>query len=73
MYIYHSITFLIAEQFVHVLKQNQQKAVQKHTELVEQYRHFNGTKLLCLSSGLSAVPQNIFQLPSARLVLEKKS
>lgn len=57
---------IISEQFVHVLKQNQQKAVQKHTELVEQYRHFNGTKLLCLNSGLSAVPQNIFQLPSAR-------
>ncbi|EDW96962.1 chorion peroxidase [Drosophila yakuba] len=56
---------IISEQFVHVLKQNEQKAP-KHNELVEQYRHFNGTKLLCLSSGLSAVPQNIFQLPSTR-------
>ncbi|XP_017000798.2 chorion peroxidase isoform X2 [Drosophila takahashii] len=56
---------IIAEQFVHVLKQHEQKQDQKHAQLVDQYRRFNGTKLLCLSSGLSAVPQNIFQLPSA--------
>nr|XP_036677518.1 chorion peroxidase-like [Drosophila suzukii] len=56
---------IIAEQFVHVLKQHEQKPDQNHAQLVEEYRHFNGTKLLCLNSGLSAVPQNIFQLPSA--------
>uniref|UniRef100_A0A6P4ECN0 Peroxidase n=1 Tax=Drosophila rhopaloa TaxID=1041015 RepID=A0A6P4ECN0_DRORH len=56
---------IISEQFVHVLKQHVQKADHKYAQLVEQYRHLNGTKLLCLSSGLLAVPQNIFQLPSA--------
>ncbi|XP_017112083.1 peroxidase [Drosophila elegans] len=56
---------IIGEQFVHVLKHHAQKTDHKHIRLVEQYRHLNGTKLLCLSSGLLAVPQNIFQLPSA--------
>ncbi|XP_017085181.2 chorion peroxidase isoform X2 [Drosophila eugracilis] len=57
---------IISEQFVNVLKQHEQNPDHKHAQLVREYSHFNGTKLLCLNSGLSAVPQNIFQLPSAR-------
>ncbi|XP_017056031.1 peroxidase isoform X2 [Drosophila ficusphila] len=57
---------IISEQFAHVLKQHQQNSDSKYPLLSEYFRDMNGTKLLCRNSGLSAVPQNIFQLPSAR-------
>ncbi|XP_017017711.1 salivary peroxidase/catechol oxidase [Drosophila kikkawai] len=56
---------ILGEQFWNVHQQHRQQSDHKHDSLLNEYRHFNGSKLLCLNSDVRAVPQNIFQLPSA--------
>ncbi|KAH8306325.1 hypothetical protein KR018_007826, partial [Drosophila ironensis] len=55
---------ILSEQFRNVHQQHKRLPPSKYNELLNEYRHLNGTKLLCLNSDLIAAPRNIFQLES---------
>ncbi|XP_030370312.1 chorion peroxidase [Scaptodrosophila lebanonensis] len=57
---------ILAEQFSKTLQCQKHQHQQENPILQQSYGKINGSRFLCLNSMLTAVPQNIFRLPSER-------